>query len=115
MEILRLLEQADWAAGYEIQEYKRWADGFYRKLRITLTDTSVLFAREYVDASERNYSFHWQTEQGSLIARWDNAPHHKDITTFPHHKHLSSGEAVENKSISLQEVLEFIGNTAFGE
>lgn len=26
------------------------------------------------------------------IFRYDNAPHHRDISTFPHHKHLGSAE-----------------------
>lgn len=33
------------------------------------------------------YSFHWQRNDGTLICRWDNAPHHRDVTTFPHHLH----------------------------
>ena len=24
----------------------------------------------------------------NLVFRYDNAPHHKDIESFPHHKHL---------------------------
>ena len=27
-------------------------------------------------------------KNGQLIIRWDNAPHHKQIQTYPHHKHL---------------------------
>ncbi|MGZ8218021.1 toxin-antitoxin system TumE family protein [Methylomagnum sp.] len=33
------------------------------------------------------YSFHWQRADGSLVRRWDNAPHHREIATFPHHLH----------------------------
>lgn len=33
------------------------------------------------------YSFHWQTESGQLIKRWDNAPHHPEIATYSHHLH----------------------------
>lgn len=113
MEISRLLDESDWIEGYEIQEYRRWSDGFYRKIKIIFVDKSVLFAREYVDASECNYSFHWQSEEGTLLARWDNAPHHKHIATFPHHKHIDSEKIVESGVISLKEVLEFIYRTAF--
>lgn len=114
MDILRLLDSSGWIDGYEIQEYRRWADGFYRKIKIVFADQSVLFAREYVDESERNYSFHWQSEGGSMLARWDNAPHHKHIATFPHHKHLRSEEIVASGAISLEEILEIIGKTVFG-
>ena len=33
------------------------------------------------------YSFHWQAANGTLIRRWDNAPHHREIASFPHHFH----------------------------
>ena len=26
----------------------------------------------------------------SRVIRWDNAPHHKSVTTYPHHLHLDS-------------------------
>ena len=31
-----------------------------------------------------SYSF---IKQGTCILRYDNAPHHKSLKTFPHHKH----------------------------
>ncbi len=33
------------------------------------------------------YRHHWQDSSGRLIKRWDNAPHHPEIDTFPHHLH----------------------------
>ena len=29
--------------------------------------------------------------QDALIVRWDSAPHHKGLATFPFHKHTPSG------------------------
>jgi hypothetical protein len=29
MEILRLLDQISWIASYEVQDFRRWEDGFY--------------------------------------------------------------------------------------
>ena len=46
-----------------------------------------MYIKEYVDVNERNYSYHWQDKNQKLILRWDNSPHHKDVLTFPHHKH----------------------------
>ena len=40
------------------------------------------------------YSFHWQTENKELIKRWDNAPHHPEIATYPHHVHDGSEDSV---------------------
>ena len=33
------------------------------------------------------YSYHWQNAVGHLRMRWDNAPHHRDVPTQPHHVH----------------------------
>ena len=54
MEILRLLDRLKCVKDYEIQDYKRWTEGFYYRLKILFTDDSVLFAREYVDPDEKN-------------------------------------------------------------
>jgi hypothetical protein len=40
LDILRLLDSSGWIDGYEIQEYRRWADGFYRKIKIVFADQS---------------------------------------------------------------------------
>lgn len=34
------------------------------------------------------YAYHYQDRQGTLIFRYDNAPHHPSVATFPHHKHV---------------------------
>jgi len=72
----------------------------YISLKIIMKDESLLFSREYLDEYERNHSFHWQDKNDRFIIRWDNARHHKDIRTYPHHKH--TGETVtESFEISL--------------
>jgi hypothetical protein len=43
----------------------------------------------------------------SLLIRWDNAPHHRHLSTFTYHKHL--GEIItESLPISLAQVLDEI-------
>lgn len=61
-------------------------------IRVGLLDGSLLQCVERVRArAERleteKYSFHWQAPDGTLICRWDNAPHHRELTGFPHHLH----------------------------
>ena len=50
-----------------------------------------------------------QYDNNNLLIGWDNAPHHPDITTYPHHKHIHQQTrvfaSVEN---DLPNVLEFI-------
>jgi hypothetical protein len=42
-----------------------------------------------------------------MILRWDNAPHHPNIITYPHHKHTKSGIA-PSREITLEQVIMFI-------
>lgn len=107
MEILRLLDRSERIKTYEVSDFRQWQGGFYYRMKIVFSDKSVLFAREYADETERDYSFHWQDDSNKLIRRWDNAPHHSDISTFHHHKHTACG-IVESTEISLQEVLKTI-------
>ena len=43
-----------------------------------------------------------------MISRWDNAPYHTHISTFPHHRHLLDGSVQESHDISFQEIMAFI-------
>lgn len=37
--------------------------------------------------SKIKYRYHYMNQNQEIIFRYDNAPHHIEITTFPHHKH----------------------------
>ena len=52
------------------------------------------------------YSYHWQDQNGSMRIRWDNAPHHDDLRTFPHHKHTPQLE--ESMEMNLEDVMKEI-------
>ena len=70
----------------------------YVRGEIKLIDKSILHFREFIDLTKKkfkdDYSYHYQKEDDSLIFRYDNAPHHPKIKSFPHHKHQSSEEDV---------------------
>ena len=36
----------------------------------------------------RRYSYYWLTSTNKLKIGWDNAPHHTEMSSFPHHKHV---------------------------
>jgi hypothetical protein len=38
-----------------------------------------------------SYRYNLINAKNELIARWDNAPHHPEIATHPHHVHLRNG------------------------
>jgi len=51
-----------------------------------------------------DYSFHVMQFDGTNVFRYDNAPHHREVVTFPHHKHVGADERVtacEQPSIHL--------------
>ena len=42
----------------------------------------------------RTYSFHYMTQDGVCIFRYDNSMYHPEVITFPHHKHEGADERV---------------------
>lgn len=49
----------------------------------------------------------WKAVENNLIVRWDSAPHHKELASFPFHKHTGhSAEA--HKPMTLLEALDEI-------
>jgi hypothetical protein len=103
---LKLLRTAPIIESYELLDYKQGEDFFYVKGKIKLVNKTELYFREYTSKKERLYSYHWQKENGEMIIRWDIAPHHKQMKTFPHHKHTP--EVEESKETTLEEILEAI-------
>lgn len=79
----------------------------FLKGRITFVDGSVLEFSEQVPAEQKKFRLHYMDAQNNLIVRWDSAPHHKQLSTFPFHKHTS--RAVEaHKSVCVLEALDEI-------
>jgi hypothetical protein len=68
--------------------------------RVAFLDGSLLEFSEHLIVergwllNKISYAYHYQRADGALILRYDNTPHHPEITaTFPHHKH--AGEKIE--------------------
>ncbi|HCZ06046.1 MAG TPA: hypothetical protein DHV12_02745 [Thermotogae bacterium] len=107
LKTLKLVEQSEFVVRHEILDFKRGESFYYIKLKLLLKDGSELYIREYVSKKEYLYSYHWQDKDGTLRARWDNAPHHKGLKSFPHHKHKPN-IVEESQEIGLEEVLKVI-------
>lgn len=65
------------------------------RYRLNMRDRSLLELTERLvevkgTLSIKRYRHHWQNHDGQVIKRWDNAPHHLEIDTFPHHLHDGS-------------------------
>jgi len=71
-----------------------------------------LHIAEYVvtepDLSRPKCRYHLQSLSDELVTRWDNAPHHHSVSTFPHHRHDSQGKVHPTLPMSVSEVLDSI-------
>lgn len=93
------------------------------ELHLTLASTGAIFMAhvrfhdgsrlEIVEEVERAgrwdvrriaYKFHYQQADGKLVFRYDNAPHHPHLSTFPSHEHIGDS-VVEAEAPDLAEVL----------
>jgi hypothetical protein len=50
------------------------------------------------------YRYQYMDEAQNLIFRYDNAPHHRQVRSFPHHKH-TPGAVAESQEPDLMAVL----------
>jgi len=58
------------------------------KAEVQLIDGSWLYINEvYIDEELRKYAYYRLTPGGEILQGWDNAPHHPEITSYPHHLH----------------------------
>ena len=81
------------------------------RVRLKLIDNSILEITEIFvfNVSKRKYSFQWMDKNYNLKIRWDNAPHHRQITTFPHHKHIEHEDNIhESEEKRIEEILALI-------
>ena len=71
------------------------------RYRVTLADGGFVELTERIlevgsSLEVTKYRHHWQDSTGKLIKRWDNAPHHPEVDTFPDHLH----DGIENQVVS---------------
>jgi hypothetical protein len=74
--------------------------------KITFSDGSILDFGEVKNVKynpKMKYRYHYMDKEKNLIFRYDNAAHHKEIATFPHHKHTPNG--VEESSEPIIEII----------
>jgi hypothetical protein len=78
------------------------------------TDESNLHFIEFINVKEiievYKYSYHYQDRNSDLIFRYDMAPHHREIKTFPHHKHIHSNNVTEASAPAFAKVLDEISD-----
>jgi len=55
------------------------------------------------------YSYYWLDSDDNIKIGWDNAPHHKKMNNYPHHKHIG-GKIEPSYEYTLDQVLNTISN-----
>jgi len=74
---------------------------------INFTNESELSFMELKNSKQKNkknYKYHYMDNTKNMIFRYDNAKHHQEIKTFPHHKHIY-GKIENNKEPELIDIL----------
>jgi hypothetical protein len=98
-EIDELISSATEVIDVELVRRSVWDTGLEKvalyRYRLSMSDGSLLEVTErLVEEKEtlfiKKYRYHWQNRNGQVIMRWDNAPHHPEIESFPHHLHDGS-------------------------
>jgi len=84
----------------------------YIRGKLTLGGGFELHVAEYVLADPEfrrlKYRYHLQTAKGKLIARWDNAPHHPEVSTHPNHFHSAENKIRPSEAMDILRVLDEI-------
>ena len=103
---------------YSLNAVQHSPNTAYVEGEVFFTDGSRLvffeFLRSAPDGLNREkYRYHVMDAGNQLVFRYDNAPHHAKIATFPHHKHHPS-DVTDSLAPSFAQVVEEIESTILG-
>jgi hypothetical protein len=75
-----------------------------------LVDGSRLHINEvWIENALVKYAYYRLTPSGVIVQGWDNAPHHPEVDTHPHHTH-EADEVKESQVRCLDDVLTLLRN-----
>ena len=77
------------------------------KIKAVLKENCLLYITELHTKNYQKYSYHYQKNDGDLIARWDNKLHWREISTYPHHKH-ENNQVFPSHRVTIIDVLNHI-------
>lgn len=109
-----LLEQVrkydDAIRKYDVERFRKEESSYELIGSLLFIDRSRLYLRDYLFRDQtRKYAYHWQSPEEELIIRWDNAPHWKEIETYPHHKRVEVKRNVKKSDVrSIRDVFQTI-------
>jgi hypothetical protein len=107
---IRLLEIEEEFERMDLRVVPIELDGETLRLILYLRDGSNLRVAEQWDGDRLvRYSYYWLTAENNLKIGWDNAPHHKQFETYPHHCHVEKQNNLQpSAETSLEDVMKVI-------
>ena len=102
--IISTLRQSAIVLGIEVLELVDEDSIKLIKVKASLKENLVLYVTELHTRDFQKYAYHCQKSDGSLILRWDNSPHWKEMATYPHHKH-ENDQVYPSHRVSISDVL----------
>lgn len=98
---------------YEVKtQHEDRKEVWFLRVKVYFIDNSLLHFRELFVGQERSfkktYSYHYQRSDGTIVFRYDNAPHFPELPTAPHHKHIGENDVTASEPPDLQFVLKEI-------
>jgi len=71
--------------------------------------TNLRITEQWLGETLERYSYYWLTSANELKVGWDNAPHHTQVVSFPHHKHIGKQSDVRpSQETSLEQVMPIV-------
>jgi len=103
---------------YSLNAVQHSPNTAYVEGEVFFTDGSRLVFFEFLRSApgglnREKYRYHVMDAGNQLVFRYDNAPHHAKIATFPHHKHHPS-DVTDSLAPSFAQVVEEIESTILG-
>jgi len=109
-----LFQYKEIVKSYEIKKFNKIENAYELVASIVFIDDSELFINDYLFLNnKRYYSYHYQNKDKSLIFRYNTAPHHKSMATFPYHKHIPES-VIESKVMSINFIFSEINELFVG-
>ena len=103
------LKMADWFSTEEHVDYETdfSAGTLFVEGNIVFFNETVLEFTVSISPERERYRYQYMTSDHTLIFRYDNVPHFRNMSTFPHHKHVPDN-VVESQPVTLRQVIEEI-------
>ena len=109
--IQALLRKADFLKKPKVEYNRRSKEVGFIKGDLFFKDGSRLHFREFVQAKRGQpvnrymYAYHYQNDDESLIFRYDDTDHFRNLSTAPHHKHIGESDVIAATPPDLAQVL----------